>query len=291
MIGIWLQLKQQQQKKRFDQPLWRTDVQFRQQSSEFGESIPSMHFTPVNANAQRTVFEHLNHGPVPVRGAQLHGGHKPLNQQAIESRQFLQNTAIFKTFQTVPGQRLSTNANPFQQPPTSQSQNPIRFQGFQEQDESRRPSRPQLRRQQAQPNFQSSFPSGPAAAAPPSHNNRQPIRTRPQLTGISQTDNTPLTDSFDTFDDDDDEQQTPTVDWNRPQQNLRQPTRRYRDTFQCWLNWLFLRLGDSRSDPFKNNSLAVFLWLASVLVYFINSTISFSWITGFLNKWYRLVEN
>lgn len=170
-----------------------------------------MHFTPVNANAQRTVFEHLNHGPVPVRGAQLHGGHRPSNRQPIESRHFLQNTAIFQTFQTVPGQRLSTATTrepPFQSPVRSPEQ------------DNRRPPRPQFQQQQ-QPNFHSSF-----SPAPPSNNRPAPINTRPQLTGTRQTDNPTLTDSFDTFDDD----EQPTIDWNRPQQTLRQPTRRYRDT-------------------------------------------------------------
>lgn len=208
------------------------------QSSDFRESIPSMRYTPINANSQRAVFEHMNHGPVPVRGAQLQGGHRPSNPQPIESRQFLQNTAIFQTFQTLPGSRPQIGQFQPEGRPTS-----VRGQeqdgGFSKPrtDSSSLGIVPHAFRQQQ-------FSPVPATSFSPQPNNRLPNTNRPHLTG-TQFNGPPLpTDNFDGSNDE--QPQQPTLDWNQHQQahhTLRQSQRRYKDmtcvlTFlTCILTW------------------------------------------------------
>lgn len=186
-------------KKSDDETFWRFDDRSQHQqpetvaSSKFRESIPSMHFSPINANSQRSVFEHMNHGPVPVRGAQLQGGHRS-SLQPMESRQSQHNTAGFQSSQTVAGRptgQFNSQQQHFQQSGREPAEDGIRG------------SHPFRQQQQ--------FPHGPATSFLPHPNNRPP--NRPHLTGTSQF-NSPHTDSFDGSND---EQQQP-HDWNQRQQ-------------------------------------------------------------------------
>lgn len=218
-----------------------------QQHHRFRESIPSMHYTPINANSQRSVFEHMNHGPVPVRGAQ------PQGQQAIESRQYLQSSAPyqrFQTAQTIPGQQQPRPlVSQFDQPPTNigHFQHHLLPATVRVQDTSLHQSRPtppslgivpqSFRQQptiQQQPlNFQHQQQFSPVPAAPflPQPNTRPHSTNRPSLT-TPQFDTPIISTTTDSFDGSNDEQQQPTQDWNQQrlqQQTFRQTTRRYKE--------------------------------------------------------------
>jgi hypothetical protein len=209
------------------------------------ESIPSMHFNPINANSQRAIFEHMNHGPVPVRGASQHktGAQSP----SIESRHFIQQSATsFRPFQGVAGQRPALNSDQSQfndQPPSDGQpfqQPQVRVQG----DGSaglRHQTSPSshgvvpllFRQQQTQPQQQQQHQSFserpiPFTAFSKQPNTRLPNNNRPPILTAPQFQNSPT--ATDDFDGSNDEQQSPTLDWNQQQQPQRQAQQTFRPT-------------------------------------------------------------
>lgn len=207
------------------------------------ESIPSMHFTPINSNSQRTVFEHLNHGPVPVRGAQLHSASHDLSP-AVESRHFIhQSPTNSRQFQTV--QRPSdsqfngqlSNVGQFQQQVRAPEVQADFSTGLHQQSSPHSVVPLLFRKQQTQPQQQKQHqpftePHIPFTAfAKQQPNTRLPNTNRPLLTAPPT--NPIITDDYDAPND---EQQSPTLDWNeqqqpqrQAQQTLRQPPLRYKD--------------------------------------------------------------
>lgn len=211
------------------------------------ESIPSMHFTPINSNSQRTVFEHLNHGPVPVRGAQLHSDNRA-QSPAIESRNFVQQSPTnSRQFQAIAGQRpsdsqfngQSSNVGHFQQQvrtPEVQGNFPT---GLRQQSSPHSFVPLVFRKQQTQPQQQKQHQPFTEHQVPftaftqqQQPNTRFPNTNRPLLTA-PQTN--PITN--DDYDGSNDEQPSPTLDWNeqqqqpqrQAQQTLQQPPSRYKD--------------------------------------------------------------
>ena len=71
-----------------------------------------MHFSPMSSHSQRAVFEHMNHGPVPVRGA-----------EQFEPRQFDDP----RQFQSPPRRQQNVPLQPFddraQRPPAQAARN------------------------------------------------------------------------------------------------------------------------------------------------------------------------
>jgi len=218
-----------------DELFWNPNHNGQQKEERFHEeSIPSMHFNPINANSQRAVFEHMNHGPVPVRGAsQQHrsGAQSP----SMESRHFIQQSATsFRPFQG--GQRPHSDSQ-FNVEPSSagQFQPQVRVQGDGSAELRHQPSSSHgvvpllFRQQQTQPppqQQQQSFSERPvpftAFSKQPNtrlpNNNRSPVLTAPQFQ------NSPT--ATDDFDGSNDEQQSPTLDWNQ------QPQRQAQQTFR-----------------------------------------------------------
>ncbi|XP_045025482.1 uncharacterized protein LOC116916364 isoform X2 [Daphnia magna] len=193
------------------------------------ESIPSMHFTPINSNSQRTVFEHLNHGPVPVRGAQLHSASHDLSP-AVESRHFIhQSPTNSRQFQTVQrpfdsqfnGQ--SSNVGQFQQQVRAPEVQADFSTGLHQQSSPHSVVPLLFRKQQTQPQQQKQHqpftePQIPFTAfAKQQPNTRLPNTNRPLLTALPT--NPIITDDYDAPND---EQQSPTLDWNEQQQPQRQ---------------------------------------------------------------------
>jgi hypothetical protein len=207
------------------------------------ESIPSMHFNPINANSQRAVFEHMNHGPVPVRGA-VQPGKVGAQSPSMESRHFIhQSASSFRPFQGVAGQRPHSDS-PFHDQPSidGQFQPQVRVQGDGSAGSHPRPSSSSsshgvvpllFRQQQTQPPPQqqhqtfserpvpfTAFSKQPNTRLP--NNNRPPVLTAPQFPP-----NNPTT--MDDFDGSNDELPSPTLDWNQQQQ---QPQRQAQQTLR-----------------------------------------------------------